>query len=776
VPNYNPQPGITWPPGRAYAEGFGGTIAAFNDLRVANNKAAKRYPSNWGGLVTAIMDLADWGNADCGVYPTGWNVLTDENGTVTGGEWTSTPLDGYLWYDESSGRLMVWNDGAFYQANGADGLTLIGANAPTREVVGGTWYNTTTNTLYLCTANGWTLLASTVGVDLAGLAIDSNLTDGSGNAVNIPVGTSTANQEDYNVWLYQNLTALQTTVSTSSANIYVQDTAPSSGLSIGNLWYKSSDNTLYVWDLESGSNQWLRAVPALTDDTNFTTLQSTVTTNNNTHTTAVAACNTRIDNLTYAPLASPTFTGTVTGPTINASTALQIGGVAITSTAAELNILDGVTATAAELNILDGVTATAAELNILDGVTATNTELNYSSGVTSNIQTQIDNIDLSTYAPLANPDFTGTVDVAGQLNVNSDNGVFINGDMYIRRDSSANKNYIELTHADKHDLVIEVRDGKSITLQTDDGSFGYETLAKFQGDGSCELFHDGNKKLETDSHGVNISGQLDVTHIYATGSIEGNYFTSDNSDCLRIFQYDGSGNPDTVDGRTYTSVYSSIETRGAEDLFMHLHADSIFEIKSPDSYPNDSTDHGRLASFKPQEGVKLFYNDSKKFETTNTGVTVTGALSIGSLPINNTDTATVGVDFSASIAATTKAFKFISNYSSANYVTWGNTSASWEYAYDFGSNEDFCWIYDNSGSPEKVFSVSKDGPACTNLTIADFSANNSSGRVLSNTIDVKDRLTKHKTALEGIRTACNDASITTVAALKTAIASALSSV
>jgi hypothetical protein len=109
-------------------------------------------------------------------------------------------------------------------------------------------------------------------------------------------------------------------------------------------------------------------------------------------------------------------------------------------------------------------------------------------------------------------------------------------------------------------------------------------------------------------------------------------------------------------------------------------------------------------------------------------------------------------------------------------VTWGNTSASWEYAYDFGSNEDFCWIYDNSGSPEKVFSVSKDGPACTNLTIADFSANNSSGRVLSNTIDVKDRLTKHKTALEGIRTACNDASITTVAALKTAIASALSSV
>ena len=47
--------------------------------------------------------------------------------------------------------------------------------------------------------------------------------------------------------------------------------------------------------------------------------------------------------------------------------ALSINGTAVTSTATELNILDGVTSTTAELNILDGVTSTAAELNILDG-------------------------------------------------------------------------------------------------------------------------------------------------------------------------------------------------------------------------------------------------------------------------------------------------------------------------------------------------------------------------------------------------------------------------
>lgn len=51
---------------------------------------------------------------------------------------------------------------------------------------------------------------------------------------------------------------------------------------------------------------------------------------------------------------------------------LHMKGTEITSTAAELNILDGVTATAAELNILDGVTSDKDELNLLDGKSIAN--------------------------------------------------------------------------------------------------------------------------------------------------------------------------------------------------------------------------------------------------------------------------------------------------------------------------------------------------------------------------------------------------------------------
>ena len=68
---------------------------------------------------------------------------------------------------------------------------------------------------------------------------------------------------------------------------------------------------------------------------------------------------------------------------LDVSGSITLGGTAITSTAAELNILDGVTSTTAELNILDGVTSTAAELNILDGVTSTAAELNLLDGSTA---------------------------------------------------------------------------------------------------------------------------------------------------------------------------------------------------------------------------------------------------------------------------------------------------------------------------------------------------------------------------------------------------------
>ncbi len=86
---------------------------------------------------------------------------------------------------------------------------------------------------------------------------------------------------------------------------------------------------------------------------------------------------------------------------LSVSGTLTLGGTAITSTAAELNILDGVTASTAELNLLDGVTATTAELNYVDGVT-------------SNIQTQLDAKGTGTVSSLSDLSVTAT---AAELNI-----------------------------------------------------------------------------------------------------------------------------------------------------------------------------------------------------------------------------------------------------------------------------------------------------------------------------------------------------------------------
>ena len=162
---------------------------------------------------------------------------------------------------------------------------------------------------------------------------------------------------------------------------------------------------------------------------------------------------------TYAPLASPTFTGTVTLPANTISqTHLsddsvgtnEIGGLAVTNgklagdiswdklaisstvSAVEAGYLDGVTGPIQTQ--LDGKQAVVAnvsdvEIGYLDGVTSaiqtqlsnkqavvanvSDTEIGYLDGVTSSIQTQLDAklasaTAASTYAPLASPALTGT--------------------------------------------------------------------------------------------------------------------------------------------------------------------------------------------------------------------------------------------------------------------------------------------------------------------------------------------------------------------------------
>ena len=96
--------------------------------------------------------------------------------------------------------------------------------------------------------------------------------------------------------------------------------------------------------------------------------------------------------------------------------ALSINGTTVTSTAAELNILDGVTSTAAELNILDGVTASATDINLIDGIT--NGTVIASKAIITDANKDISggrNITISGELDAATLDISGNADIDGTL-------------------------------------------------------------------------------------------------------------------------------------------------------------------------------------------------------------------------------------------------------------------------------------------------------------------------------------------------------------------------
>ena len=140
----------------------------------------------------------------------------------------------------------------------------------------------------------------------------------------------------------------------------------------------------------------------------------------NVGTLAVSGNGTITGNLTVDGSINATVVGTAsTANTLTTARTITIAG--ITSGAANFDGSSNITITTTGLTLSGtAVTSTGAELNLLDGVTATTAEINYLDGVTSNIQTQLnaklESIDISSY--------TGDVDITGELVVDSYNETY----------------------------------------------------------------------------------------------------------------------------------------------------------------------------------------------------------------------------------------------------------------------------------------------------------------------------------------------------------------
>ena len=222
---------------------------------------------------------------------------------------------------------------------------------------------------------------------------------------------------------------------------------------------------------------------------------------------------------------TPTFVGDVTIPEGD----LILGSTAVTSTAAELNILDGCTATVSELNIMDGVTATTSELNILDGCTATAAEINVVDGVTGGTVAaskavvvdgnkdiaSFRNVTLTGELDAATLDISGDVDIDGAADIAGDL-VLSGGADGALQFTNAGENSIKIPDNQASALIIEEADNAYITFVTTNSSEAI-TVAKpitmsstLTVTGNADL--NGNLDVEgtTDLDDVDIDGTLTI--------------------------------------------------------------------------------------------------------------------------------------------------------------------------------------------------------------------------------------------------------------------------
>ena len=279
--------------------------------------------------------------------------------------------------------------------------------------------------------------------------------------------------------------------------------------------------------------------------------------------------------------------------------------------------------------LVDSAPGTLDTLNEL--AAALGDDANFSTTVTNSIATKM---------PLAGGTFTGNVSLASGATIlyndgdvlfsgNSGNFNWDRSDSSLKLQDNAKAKFgtgddLEIYHDGSNSYVSHEGTGgliirnttndTDIYLQTDNGSGGYTTYVQCDGDvGEVQLTHYGTQKLATKSFGIDVTGevQCDSLDVDGTADFSGNIdchgdVTLDDNDKLRF----GAGDLQIY----HDGSNSYVDDTGTGDLYIRGYG-SVFIQK----YTGET-----CAQFVSDGAVDLYHNNSKKFETTSTGVTVTG--------------------------------------------------------------------------------------------------------------------------------------------------------
>lgn len=463
---------------------------------------------------------------------------------------------------------------------------------------------------------------------------DSNITAVAGNASNInTVGAAIANVNNVggSIANVNTVAGNLTSVNAFGETYRIGASDPTTSLNEGDLFYNSTSNSLKVYD----GSAWVAGVTVGSGFLPLTGggLTGALTTSSTIDGRDVATDGTKLDGIEANATADQTgaeiksaYEGESNTNAFTDALQTKLNGIETSATADQtksdidaLNIdadtLDGqhgsyytgYTDTAVS-NLVDSSPAALNTLNEL--ASALGDDANFSTTVNNNIATK-----LATAGGTMTGDLKLNDNVKAKFGTGNDLQIYHNGsDSYIDDNGTG-------------DFGIR-SNGTKITLNRI--SDGHEGL-KYTLGGSVLLKYDNNNRLETSNAGVDVTGGITVTGTVdgvdiaardavltsttttagaalpkAGGTMTGNLAHGDNvkttfgaSNDLEIY-HDGSHSyiSDVGTGNLYLKGNGGVSLRGANDE--------------------------QLLSANQDGGVEIYYNNSNKFNTTNTGVSITG--------------------------------------------------------------------------------------------------------------------------------------------------------
>ena len=243
---------------------------------------------------------------------------------------------------------------------------------------------------------------------------------------------------------------------------------------------------------------------------------------------------------------------------------------------------------------------------------------------------------------------TGGNITLGDSSGSSDDRVKIgaSNDLQLFHDSSATNNVISghtgslnLRNYDTNSTDINLSTRNDILLQTaiNESSIWCDANA------GVHIYYNGAQKFVTTTDGVQVTGEVVSGTLHCSGKLD--LPDSPNATVGRVLLGDSDDLQLYHDGND-----SYIDDAGVGSLILRTTTSSNVTIKST----NDV-----MAKFKTADSVELYHNNSKKFETTSSGATITGNLAF---PSGN------GIDFSATSGSPSNGGELLDDYEEGNFT------------------------------------------------------------------------------------------------------------